>query len=157
MRISEPLGTATATDTIARVRVRPAAPDDAPACAAIFVAARRTWHWHPPDSIDDLSAESRGERQWVAEDGQAGVIGFASVWVEADLWFLHHLFVDPGRQGRGVGAAILRAVLVSATPLPVELKTAAQNIDAMRFYRRHGFVVTERPAHANPPWIRMRR
>ncbi len=155
MPISDPL--AAAAEGLGTVLIRPARAEDAAACEVVFVAARRTWHWHPPDSADDLAAESKGERQWVAEDRQAGVIGFASVWVELDLWFLHHLFVYPDRQGRGIGAAILQAVVDCARPLPIELKTSTENTGAVRFYQRHGFVITERPAHASPPWIRLRR
>ena len=147
---------ATAAGILGLVRVRPARPEDAAACADIFIAARRTWHWHPRESDDDLAEESKGERLWVAEDHHAAVIGFASVWVEMDLWFLHHLFVHPDRQGQGVGAAILGEVLRCAGPLPVELKTSTQNVDAERFYKKNGFVITERPAQARPPWIRMR-
>lgn len=155
MPISEPRPTAQNLD--GPVRVRPARPEDAAACAAIFVSARRRWPWHPSGSVDDLTAESQGERQWVAEDRRGTVIGFASVWVETDQWFLHHLFVDPDRQGRGVGAAMLLAVVAGAHPLPIELKTSTENVDAIRFYEKHRFVVTERPAQARPPWIRMRR
>ena len=154
MPTSEPL--ATAGDILGPVRVRPARPEDAAACAGIFIAARRTWHWHPPESDDDLAEESKGERLWVAEDHHATVIGFASVWVEIDLWFLHHLFVHPDRQGLGVGSAILREVLNCAGVLPIELKTSTQNVDAERFYKKNGFVITERPVQAKPPWIRMR-
>ena len=155
MPTSDPLSAVNAS--FGPVRVRPARPEDAVACATIFTAARRTWHWQPPESTDDLAAESKGERQWVAVDRHATVTGFASVWIETDLWFLHHLFVDPDRQGLGIGAAILQAVVSSAEPLPVELKTSTQNVGAIRFYQRHGFVVAERPAHAWPPWIRLRR
>lgn len=144
-------------ESLGPVRVRPARPEDAAACAVIFAAARRTWHWQPPESADDLAAESKGERQWVAVDRRGTVVGFASVWVEADLWFLHHLFVNPSRQGVGVGAAILETVISGANPLPVELKTSTQNVGAIRFYQRHGFVIAERPVHARPPWIRLRR
>lgn len=47
------------------------------------------------------------DRFWVAEGGDAEVVGFASASVRDGLWFLAMLFVLPARQGHGIGSALL--------------------------------------------------
>ena len=43
---------------------------------------------------------------WVAEvDGK--MVGFAFSWVNDDFWFLAQLFIDPARQGDGIGGALM--------------------------------------------------
>ncbi len=56
-------------------------------------------------------------------------------------WYLMILGVDPPRQGRGIGAALLRPALAQADAerLPCYLETVkARNVP---FYQRHGFEV----------------
>ncbi len=43
---------------------------------------------------------------WVAEaDGE--IVGFTFSWVNDDFWFLAELFIDPARQGDGIGSALM--------------------------------------------------
>jgi ribosomal-protein-alanine N-acetyltransferase len=59
----------------------------------------------------------------------------------SDLW------VAPEAQGRGVGGALLAALIAeiaAAGHLSAELETLASNAQAVGFYRRHGFVVAWR-------------
>jgi GNAT superfamily N-acetyltransferase len=73
---------------------------------------------------------------------------------------LDHLYIEPGHQGRGIGAWVLDWAMSRADharlPLLVE---AVKGSDANRFYRRHGFVQTglgewevhyRREPHADP-------
>lgn len=55
---------------------------------------------------------------------------------------LEHFYLDPGRQGRGLGSAVLRTVLRRADErgVPVRLNVL-QGSAARRLYERHGFVV----------------
>lgn len=85
----------------------------------------------------------------VAEvDGQ--VIGYAYGAIEGYDYMalrgpaavLHDLIVDPDHRGRGVGRALLNAVVaaLSARQAPrVVLSTAARNEPAQRFFERAGF------------------
>ncbi len=58
-----------------------------------------------------------------------------------DFWYLHIAGCDPAAQGRGLGAAIVRAGLErGAGRLPAYLETATER--NLGFYRALGFVVT---------------
>ena len=59
-----------------------------------------------------------------------------------DFWYLHIAGCDPAAQGRGLGAAIVRAGLSrGAGRLPVYLETATEQ--NLGFYRALGFSVTD--------------
>lgn len=60
---------------------------------------------------------------------------------ERDQW-LEHFYLDPRHQGRGLGSAVLRAVLrqTDARSRTVRLNVL-QGSAARRLYERHGFVV----------------
>jgi len=75
-----------------------------------------------------------------------------------DHFELEHFYLEPGCQGRGVGAAVLARLLAEADAagLPVRLGVLKRS-PAARFYERHGFRFTgedefdvfyERPAAA---------
>ncbi len=57
-------------------------------------------------------------------------------------WYLATLGTDPAHQGRGIGSALLRAVLsrVDAMGLPAYLESSKER--NVPFYARHGFEVT---------------
>ena len=69
--------------------------------------------------------------------------GFVLVRPEPDHVQLAHLYIVPAYQGKGLGAAVLEAVLADADAqrLPVRLN-ALRDSDSNRFYQRHGFVKT---------------
>lgn len=59
-----------------------------------------------------------------------------------DFWYLHIAGCDPAAQGRGLGAAIVRAGLTrGAARLPVYLETATER--NLGFYQALGFAVTD--------------
>ena len=60
----------------------------------------------------------------------------------ADHHYLWLLGVQPGLQGRGLGTAMLRAVLDRADRTGVPAYLEATSPDNRRLYERHGFVVT---------------
>jgi GNAT superfamily N-acetyltransferase len=70
------------------------------------------------------------------EDGE--VQGFAALH---DDW-LEHLYVDPARQGRGVGRRLLAAAQ-ALRPGGLRLFVFTRNARARRFYERAGFVLVE--------------
>jgi predicted N-acetyltransferase YhbS len=68
-------------------------------------------------------------------------VGFVTVRPDNDALLLEHLFVRPGQQGQGIGAAVLGIVLAEARAAQLDLRVAAlRGSDANRFYVRHGFV-----------------
>jgi GNAT superfamily N-acetyltransferase len=71
-----------------------------------------------------------------------------------DHWYLHYLGVEPRRQGRGLGGALLAPVLEhcdgEGTPAFLEASTDRNR----RLYERNGFVLTEvfeMPGRGGPP------
>ena len=79
-----------------------------------------------------------------ADGAFAGCVTFRP---EDDAWVLEHFYLQPERQGRGLGADVLRLLLVEAdaTRAAVRLSVLIES-PANRFYPRHGFVETHREA-----------
>jgi GNAT superfamily N-acetyltransferase len=142
------------------VRIRDATPDDAAACAAVHVASWQVAYrgMVPDDYLDALRPEHRlptwevalraevpAGRVLVAEvDGE--VAGFGSYRPHPTLgapWgLLPTLYLAPAAIGRGVGAALLAAVLEGLAAEGyehVELWVHPGNHRARRFYERHGW------------------
>ena len=70
------------------------------------------------------------------EDG--ALVGVMGVQPVRDVELIRHAYVAPGRQRRGVGAALLAHLTRSATR-PILVGTWAAAVWAIRFYERHGF------------------
>ena len=91
-------------------------------------------HLHTPEEDAWWFAERlfATNEVWLAEaDGAAvGYIAFRPGFVE-------HLFVDPGRQGGGLGLRLLEKAMAAFAEL--DLWTFQQNLRARAFYEKHGF------------------
>ena len=66
-----------------------------------------------PRSSQLFSLKDDPDGLWIAEDG-GHILGFAWSWVCGDVWFLAQLFVDPARQGQGIGNQLLERTLEHA-------------------------------------------
>ena len=75
---------------------------------------------------------------WVAVDTEDRAL---AVMVLDDGW-IDQLYVDPAWTGMGLGARLVE-LAKSRWPEGLQLWTFASNVDAQRFYERHGFVVVE--------------
>jgi GNAT superfamily N-acetyltransferase len=125
------------------VRIRPLQDNDIPHVVSLWY---RTWHatfpaLRHPDPLstweqhfrDDLT--SRGTI-WVAErDGH--LAGFLVVMVRDN--YLAQLFVEPTSHRQGIGTVLLHKAK-ELCPQGLSLHTLQQNVQARRFYERHGFV-----------------
>ena len=91
-----------------------------------------------PDLQDWLDSFAVGSTRIIEVDGEpAAVIAVRS---EPEEVWLEHFYVDPRHQGRGLGTAVLKAVLDEVTDhRPVRL-LVIQGSSARRLYERHGFV-----------------
>ncbi|EOC1288353.1 GNAT family N-acetyltransferase [Cronobacter muytjensii] len=121
------------------MNIRPWQESDRPFLRTIYLHARREgWPWLDGSEwrLEDFDADTLGETILVAEeDGHR--LGFASLTGNDN--FLHHLFVAPEAQGKGVGAALLAAVQARFTSTGA-LKCMVKNTHALRFYERRGWV-----------------
>lgn len=135
----------------ADLTVRPATPEDAPACAEVFTASRRAagTAFPPPlhTAEEDRAFVARRVRDsevWVAalaaDDGSRAdrVVGH----LDLDGDWVHSLYVDPRAQRRGVGAALLD-LAKARRPDGFGLWVFVSNARARAFYRRHGLVELE--------------
>lgn len=133
--------------------IRPYAPADLEACVAIFDRAWHAGHPYAPRKIDAevFASETEGERTFVAVLVE-GVAGFVSLYPPQG--FIHHLYVDPEFQRRGIGQALLAAAVVDVGGR-ASLKCQLKNRRALAFYRRLGWSDGDTGGDEATPWIRM--
>jgi GNAT superfamily N-acetyltransferase len=129
--------------------LRRAGSDDAPALAEVYLRARRAAAGipamvHPEAEVRAWIAGTVIARRetWLAQAGEQPV---ALMVLSGDE--LDQLYVDPGHQGHGHGAALL--ALAQALRDDLELWTFVANAGARRFYARHGFTADGEPDSDN--------
>jgi GNAT superfamily N-acetyltransferase len=126
--------------------IRPCTEADLAAIEAIINAAAEAYRgvipadcWHQPymprsHLVDEIAAgvEFTG---WENAGGIVGVMGRQRV---RDVTLIRHAYVQPAHQGRGIGGALLAAMMDQVTG-PLLVGTWAAASWAIRFYLRHGF------------------
>lgn len=137
------------TPTDGDVQLRRATPEDLPAVAEVFLAARHAAVPAMPPLVHDdddvrgyvcsWDLDQPGRSLWVAERADAGLVGFAEL---KEAW-LDDLYVHPGHQGEGLGSALL-ALAQAERPEGFCLWVFESNLPARAFYARHGLVTLER-------------
>lgn len=88
------------------------------------------------------AAHSDVARVYVVRAGAAGVIAYCAVWIVFDELHINNLAVLPAWRRRGVGRALLEAVLAEARRLGAAratLEVRASNQAARALYERAGF------------------
>lgn len=113
----------------------------------------------PPDErrpFEQIVAMLREDSVFVlrllCDDGRR--VGFISCWQWPDLAYVEHFAVDPAVRGGGYGAAALQRLCAEAgTPIVLEVEKPHDEMSRRRigFYRRCGFVLSERP-YVQPPY-----
>jgi ribosomal protein S18 acetylase RimI-like enzyme len=139
------------------VALRQARPDDATALAALLelVWSGRPYFTPPtPGEVARWLAEADPELYLVAEDG-SGPIGLASAVIAEGRAEIDDLGVAPAARGRGIGAALVSALLDRLDrrgASAVRLRTEAHDpAGALRLYRRLGFTVVGRSRRFRKP------
>ena len=118
--------------------IKPMVAADAPRCAELErLLFAGDDPWRPQAFLDALAA---GHYYLSARDGDSliGYVGLARVGVQAEV---HTLAVDPTHHRRGIGRALLRAVLDRAQGATVFLEVRTDNESAINLYRSEGFEV----------------
>jgi ribosomal protein S18 acetylase RimI-like enzyme len=118
--------------------------------------------WLAPDAAPDEGALARLIEEQVAPQRRANMAAVVEEMVryhpQEPHWYLPMIGVEPARQGRGLGAALLRAALqrVDAEGLPAYLEST--NPKNVPLYVRHGFeVIGEIKVGTCPPIVPMLR
>jgi GNAT superfamily N-acetyltransferase len=113
---------------------------DGPAVTGVFQRARAEMRYLPLLHSDAEDRAFFSERvlpssQVTVAEINGMVVGFSAV---KDGW-LDHLYVDPERQGGGIGAALVHRAMVEH-PAGLSLWAFEANLRAIAFYARAGFV-----------------
>ncbi|WP_291378697.1 GNAT family N-acetyltransferase [Demequina sp.] len=108
----------------------------------------------PPLSVlEDRFRAMLGGRDLLALLAGAPAVGFATVSLRPSIYFegrvalLEDLYVTPARRNEGIGAALIDRLLVIAQGEgwgQLEVQVDEPDVDAMRFYARHGFTMRDR-------------
>jgi len=119
--------------------LREAGPADAPALQRLYADIRGRAEWLPPAARmnANFAHDSEGERVIVAVAPDGIIDGLIAVWEPQA--FVHHLYVRERARRRGVASALLESLRISM-PRPWSLKCLKSNVDALRFYRRLGWI-----------------
>jgi len=135
---------------LAHPRVRRAEPDDADIVARLLHDFNTEFDTPTPGPVI-LGARLRallagpGTLAYLVgepADGIALVTMRSNVWYDGPVALLDELYVAPSRRGQGLGAAMMVRLLADAGEIGVsaiEINVDAGDIDAQRFYERHGF------------------
>jgi ribosomal protein S18 acetylase RimI-like enzyme len=101
---------------------------------------KKTFHWMPLESFSlcDFEEDTEGEWVLVAEE-RSRILGFSSVWTYDN--FLHHLYIRPSDQGRGIGKLLLASCLSQKLCKPARLKCIVKNTKACEFYESLGWII----------------
>jgi ribosomal-protein-alanine N-acetyltransferase len=134
------------------LHVEPAETRDAPALATIHAQGfHRGW------SREDFASYIAGTDTpvYVACDARRKIAGFAMLRLAADEAELITIAVDKRWRNKGIGRALLRAMLEDLAMTPAQklfLEVAADNSAALRLYAAHGFAkLSERQGYYARP------
>lgn len=105
----------------------------------IFLNERQNaFFWQNPSDflLEDFDKQTQGEFILIAfiEDVP---IGFISIWMPNN--FVHHLYIDQKYQKKGIGTLLLKEA-IKYTKFPLTLKCLENNVKAVEFYKRKGFL-----------------
>jgi GNAT superfamily N-acetyltransferase len=101
-----------------------------------------------------LDMPRKWDLSFAAYDG-ADLLGYAILSEKPPFW-LHHFMLRKDRRNIGLGTSMMRRVL-ELCPGPIGLKTAAENDQAIRFYKRFGFATGETENRPTGRYVTMLR
>ena len=116
------------------------------------------WQLRPAHAIPDFASVSQGELVLVASDGPedtqvpAADKILAVLAVQVADSYIHHLYVHPEAQGRGLGKSLL-LYLQDFLPFPWRLKCVTNNHAALAFYRYLGWREIASGHSADGPYV----
>jgi len=135
--------------------IRVAQKKDVPDLKKIFLIARKThftWRDTSQFQLSDYDKATEGEDIWLAEEN-GRILGFIALWAPTN--FIHHLFIHPHYQGKGIGKKLLEKAK-EILQYPITLKVEIPNEKARLFYSKQGWSVVEENNNAEEPYYLMK-
>jgi GNAT superfamily N-acetyltransferase len=120
--------------------------DERAAILAIVNAAAEAYRgvipadrWHEPYMAgDELDGEIAAGVEFWGYEADGALLGVMGIQRMGDVDLIRHAYVEPARQGEGIGRALLDE-LRRLTERPILIGTWAAAEWAIRFYERNGF------------------
>lgn len=114
--------------------------DDVPQVHAIEVAT-----FAEPWSMDSFMAEMERNAcaRYIVAEQNGQLIGYAGAWLIIDEGHITNVAVTPAERGKGVGTALMRALMQYAANMGVQymtLEVRKSNLTAQKLYRAMGFI-----------------
>jgi GNAT superfamily N-acetyltransferase len=136
------------------VEVRRATGDDAAELARLLTAFNAEYDAElaPLQVLEDRFRTMLGGPDFMALLAGTPAVGFAtvslrpSVYHEGRVGLLEDLYVAPARRSEGIGAALVTRLVAIAREEGwglLEIQVDEPDVDAMRFYARHGFTMRD--------------
>jgi GNAT superfamily N-acetyltransferase len=128
--------------------IRPCRDDERSAILAIVNSAAEVYRdaipadrWHEPYMpLGELENEIAAGVEFSGYEADGVLLGVMGIQPVGDVDLIRHAYVQPGRQGLGVGSALLEH-LRRRTDRQLLVGTWAAAVWAIRFYQRHGFTM----------------
>jgi len=131
--------------------LRPAQEADVPFLLHLRETAMDPHHraagvFQTPAEMEERVRNHWDEAQVIEVGGQP--VGLWKLWRQPATWWILQVQVMPEHQGRGIGAALIRALQAEAraAQMPLKLKVLKSN-PAQRLYERLGFVIVGEDEH----------
>jgi GNAT superfamily N-acetyltransferase len=136
------------------VTVRQATADDAPELARLLTAFNGEYDAviAPPDVLENRIRATMGGTDFMALLAGTPAVGFATFSVRPSIYYdgpvalLEDLYVTPALRNEGIGAALVTRLVAIAREEgwgQLEIQVDEPDVDAMRFYTRHGFTMRD--------------
>ena len=135
--------------------IRALQPDDWPAVAAIYAAGiatgKATFETEPP-AWDDFDADRLADQRLVAVGDGGTIIGWTAASAVSDRCVYagvaeHSVYVHPDAAGRGIGTALLRALIASTERAGIWTLQSGifpENAASLAIHERCGFRIVGR-------------
>lgn len=121
--------------------LRPMTAADVPQVVEIERAAFGDEAWTTQMLLGELEQQP-GSRHYLIAAEEGRVVGYAGLLVASAQGDVATLAVEPGHWGRGIGSALLEALMAEAARrgcAEIFLEVRTDNSRAQRLYRRYGF------------------
>lgn len=135
-------------------RIRAYVPEDALCCVRVFDGCFDEFAWRGARTphVDPLLTALEESFAWVAEEPNAGIVGFLTMIPERG--YVEHLFVDADWRLCGIGRGLLEtARLVARRPLT--LTVDAENRRAREAYAALGWSAVASGGRGARAWLRL--